>query len=191
MITKENYALLVVDMQQVAFDGKVTPAIPNGSKLLNSVSTLINVCRDRSVQVIHLQTCGFPGQPYAKDVHGWEIHPDVAPLPNELTLFKTGPSGFENPELHKGLQAAGTNGVIVCGIWSEGCVAMTCQSALELNYQVCLAANGHSTVRETEVEASVVVLQENEKLIQQNARAIDIADIARELASAPEVGTRN
>ena len=62
-MNKENYALLVIDMQLVAFDGKITPPIAHGSQLLCKVSTLIENCRSEDIPVIYLQTCALSGRP--------------------------------------------------------------------------------------------------------------------------------
>ena len=174
---REKCALLVVDMQLVAFDGKITQPIPNGPQLLNKVSSLIEACRSTKTPVIFFQTCAISGQPYARDTHGWEIHPQVAPQPEDKVFFKVGPSCFENPKLHDFLTEIGKAEVIVCGIWSEGCVAFTCGSALELGYEVWLAADGHSTVRNSLADAAAVVTEQNDRLMQKNVRVLDTNDM--------------
>ena len=78
-MNSKKCALLVIDMQLVAFDGKITPAIPNGGELLGTVLELIRSCRSARVPVVYVQTSALSGQPYAKDRHGWEIHPQIAP----------------------------------------------------------------------------------------------------------------
>ncbi len=179
----KQIALLVIDMQLVAFDGKITPPVSNGSQLLNTIATLIEGCRAMTIPIVFLQTCATPGQPYARDAHGWEIHPQVAPKPDEKVFHKVGPSGFENPELHEFLQEIGTNEVIVCGIWSEGCVAYTCESALESGYDVTLAANGHSTVRNTQADAAIVITEQNNRLRRKNASVLETNDILERVSS--------
>ena len=181
---KEKYALLVIDMQQVAFDGKITPPIINGPKLLNKVAALIDTCRSTHTPIIFLQTCAFSGQPYAKDAHGWEIHPQVVPLPEEKIVFKVGPSGFENPDLHALLCEIGAHSVIACGCWSEGCVAITCQSAVELDYDVYLAGDGHSTVRSTLADTAAIIAEQNELLRQNKVTIVDVEEIQALLKTA-------
>ena len=119
----------------------------------------------------------MPGQPYAEDTHGWEIHPEVAPLDDENIFHKVGPSAFENPGVDEYLKARNVSEVIVCGIWSEGCVAFTCESALDHGYNVCLIADGHTTVRETEAAASEVVQTQNERFRQAGARVVATAAV--------------
>jgi len=154
---KEKYVLLVIDMQLVAFDGKITPSIINGAELLDKVSELIGICRTENVPIIFLQTCAFSGQAYSKDVHGWEIHEKVFPKPNDKVVFKVNSSGFDNTILHDVLTEIGADSIITCGIWSEYCVTATSESALKLNYLVCVAADGHGTVSKDKVEANRVV----------------------------------
>jgi hypothetical protein len=52
---KTSYALRVIDMQLVAFGGKTTPPIIDGSQPLDKVSSLIDVCRAEDIPVIYLQ----------------------------------------------------------------------------------------------------------------------------------------
>ncbi len=181
---KEKYALLVIDMQLVAFDGKITPPIVNGPQLLDNVAALIDTCRSNNIPVIFLQTCALSGQPYARDVHGWEIHPEVTPHTDEHILFKVGPSGFENPDLHKVLREIGASGVIICGIWSEGCVAFTCESAFELGYDVYLAADGHGTVRNTIEDAVAVISDQTEQIAQKKATVMEIKLLQENLSKS-------
>jgi nicotinamidase-related amidase len=131
--------------------------------------------------VIYTQTRALSGQPYATDVHGWEIHPEVAPRTDECIVFKVGPSGFENPELENILTKLDVGSVIVCGIWSEGCVAFTCESALELGYDVYLAADAHGTVRNSDTEAAIVIAEQNDKLGQSNILVLKTRDIEAHL----------
>ena len=183
----QHCALLVIDMQLVAFDGTITPPIRNASPLLSNVATLIGACRSAQIPVLFVQTCAPAGRPYARDVHGWEIHPHVAPKPGERVFFKVGPSGFENPKLHEHLSAMDVNDVLVCGIWSEGCVAYTCRSAIELGYGVCLAADGHSTVRDSDADAAAVVVQQNDALRQQHAGVLATEEILAQLSASTDL----
>ncbi len=174
----ETLALLVIDIQQVAFDGKVTAPITNGPDILAKISTLIDACRQADTPVIYVQTCAPSGRPYAKDVHGWNIHPQVAPAAGEAVIFKVGPSGFESKELEGKLARLGTTTLIVCGIWTEGCVSITCRGALKRGFGVCLAADGHSTVRDNVADASAIVAEQHELLSQRGAEIANIKTLA-------------
>lgn len=172
---------MVIDVQLVAFDGKITPPISDGAKLLNNIEVLISSCRERSVPVIYLQTSALSGHPYAKDTHGWEIHPQVAPVLGEQVFSKMGPDGFENPALHAHLQDLAAEGIIACGTWSDGCVLSTCSSAIENGYSVTLAADAHGTCREFDDEAVAVVEQVNSDMLAKQASVICIEEIEKAL----------
>ncbi len=181
---KSTRALLVIDMQLVAFDGKITPPITNGSQLLENVSSLIAICRTTRIPIVFIQTCALSGQPYAKDTHGWEIHPEISPQPQDRTVYKRNSSGFDETDLHQVLTKIGVNAVVICGIWSDFCVANTSISALELGYDVYVAADAHGTVSNSEQEANNVVSQQNDHLSKLSAHVSKIADLSEELAKS-------
>ncbi len=180
---KEKYSLLVIDMQLVAFDGKITPPIVKGSQLLAKVSNLIDICRAEGIPIVFLQTCALSGQPYAQNAHGWEIHATVSPKLDDRIVYKVNSSGFDDTNLRDVLVEIGANAVITCGIWSEFCITATSESALELGFKVCVAADAHGTVSDSEQEAAHVVARQNEYLAQRNALVVDIDEITKMLVS--------
>jgi nicotinamidase-related amidase len=179
---KTSYALLVIDMQLVAFDGKITPPIVDGSQLLDKVSDLIDVCRADDIPVVYLQTCALSGQPYARDTHGWEIHPRLLQRTEDRIVEKVSSSGFDDTKLQETLVDLGVEGIIVCGIWSEFCVTATSKAALEIGFEVCVAADGHGTVSGNEADVVSVNSRQNSYLAGKGARVVDIKDIRANLA---------
>lgn len=161
---RSTCALLVIDMQRVAFDGKVTPAIAGGQQLLRSVSRLIGLCRDDRIHIVYVQTCAVAGQPYARDVHGWEIHPRVAPHEGDHVVYKRHSSGFDGTDLENVLSELGVRTLLVCGIWSEFCVANTSIDARKLGFEVFVAADAHGTVAVDYEAAKETVAQQNWRL---------------------------
>ena len=159
-----NAALLVIDMQEVAFDGRVTPPIVDGDSLLRTVARLIEGWRAANRPIVYVQTSAAPGQPYARDVHGWRIHPDVAPVGDDIVVTKRHSSGFDGTDLAGVLERLGVTGVITCGIWSQFCVANTSRDAAGLGLNVWVAADGHGTVAPTAAEAARIVSGTNAQL---------------------------
>lgn len=171
---KSPFALLVIDMQLVAFDGKITPAITNGDRVLEQVLETIRIARSKSLPIIFVQTCPLDGQPYAKDNHGWEIHPSILVMPEDRVVFKLGCSGFDNTDLEQVLRELEIEGVITCGIWSEYCVTETSLSALKLGFDVCLVEDAHGTVASTESEATETTAKQNAFVLQNKAKVISV-----------------
>ena len=169
----KSTTLLVIDMQLCAFDGQITPPIVGADTVLENTAKLIEGCRARDIAILFLQTKAISGQPYAKDMHGWEIHSRMGKLPSDTVVYKRNSSGFDDTNLHEVLSATGVEQLIMCGVWSEFCLANTVKSALDLNYQVCVAAQAHGTVAESEAKAEQVVQQQNLALAKAGAIVLE------------------
>ena len=178
---KSDAALLVIDMQLCAFDGKITPPIFEGDKILNIVGTLIDDCRTFGLPIIFIQTCAVSGRPYAKDSHGWEIHPELKKKPTDPVIYKTQSSAFEDTKLVSALSELGISKLITCGIWSEYCLANTSLDALNLDYSVTVVADAHSTVADTNIGAMQTVAEQNDRLAKNGARLLNASEIIQAL----------
>lgn len=162
-------ALLVIDMQLVGFDGKITPAIAQGDQLLLKVRQLINAARRAKAAIFYVQHCGWSGQPFAKDMHGWQIHPDIAPEKSDVVVEKTHSSAFEQTQLQQLLASKGIVNLITCGTQSEHCLSNTSLSGLDNGYKVYVASDAHGTVSTEADHAADVVLRQNNLLAQKGA----------------------
>lgn len=177
-------ALLVIDMQLVAFDGQVTPPIQDGTHVLNRAAELVAACRAAGLHIVYVQTCAMPGQPYAQDTHGWEIHPLLAPRPEDATVYKVHSNGFEDTDLADVLAALKVRGLITCGIWSEYCLARTSLAAIERGFNVHVAADAHGTVANDRQTALDTAAQQNKLLEQSNAKVSTVSQLQALLAES-------
>ncbi|MEO0424171.1 MAG: isochorismatase family cysteine hydrolase [Pseudomonadota bacterium] len=177
--------LVVVDMQLVAFDGKITPPINRGQSVLDNTVRLLQVYRAAGAGILYLQTCAMPGRPYSKDQHGWELHPVLAVRDDEPVVYKLGSSGFEGTDLHTVLGEMGAQRLVVCGIWSQHCVANTAFDAAELGYAVCVAKDAHGTVDADDGAADAVVRAQNEGFLARSFEVLDTAEIEAQLSQQP------
>ncbi len=185
---KSASALLVIDMQLVAFDGAVTPPIVDGAQLLESVARLIDGCRKHGIAVVYVQTSAAPGQPYAADVHGWEIHPRISPRGGDPVVAKRASSAFDGTSLTRVLRGPGIEELLVCGIWSEHCVANTTIDAVQLGFRVVVVGDGHGTVASTVGEARRIVDEQNRRLSQAGASLSTVNELLNR-AAAPGPGS--
>lgn len=177
-------AVLVIDMQLVAFDGEVTPPIVDGDRVLAAVKTLIDAARAASSNIVFVQTSALSGRPYARDVHGWHIHPELNQQPTDSVVFKQHSSGFDGTNLQEVLVALEIDTLIACGIWREHCVTNTAADALALGYRVVVAADAHGTVAATAAAASTVVEQCNVRLAQQGGCIMPVSELSIALGAA-------
>ncbi len=172
--------LMVIDMQLCAFDGKITPPICEGQAVLENTAKLINQCRNARIPIVYIQTCAVSGRPYAKDAHGWEIHPLLTPRDGDLTFYKQWSSAFDRTDLAEQLQKLGVSQIIACGIWSEYCLANTAMDAAELGIDVCIAADAHGTVAADDGAAQEIVRAQNDRLAGQAMQVLPVAKIANQ-----------
>ena len=143
-------ALVLVDLQRdfLSRAGLVPPEEP----LVGRVAALLGEWRKLGLPVFHVQTVIHPDGTdrmphWLRDDH-WEcvagtpgvLPPlSLAPLPGETVVNKPFFSGFGNPDLHTGLQAAGADELVVAGIYLHGCVRSTVLDAYERGYTVWVA----------------------------------------------------
>ena len=134
-------ALLVIDIQQGLFE-KSTP-IYHKEAFLAAVSGLIGRARQAEVPVVFIQhsndTFLIKGSP------GWQLHPQIQPLPGEAIVHKRHASAFEGTTLEAVLESSQVGALVICGLVTHGCVKATCQDALQRGYRVTLAQDGHSS----------------------------------------------
>lgn len=179
--TNSSHALLVIDMQLVAFDGEVIPPVSDGTRLLADVSKLVRLCRRQGMPIVYAQTSAAPGHPYARDVHGWEIHPRLEPQPDDRVVLKPRSSAFDDTDLADVLRDLGVTTIITCGVWSEFCVTNTSLDATRLGYRVLVAADAHGTVASSVAAARSVVERQNHRLSKQGLTVLTIDDLTRDL----------
>jgi nicotinamidase-related amidase len=117
-------------------------------------------------------------------MHGWEIHPSIAPEQEDRIVYKRNSSGFDDTDLHPVLLELGVESVITCGIWSEFCVTNTSMAAIDLGLEVHIAADAHGTVSNTDAQASDVISRQNDYLKRHQARVAAVEDLRTALELA-------
>jgi len=165
-----NTALLVIDVQWGLFRQKIH--IYQSEQLLDNINTLVRHAHKAGAPVVYVQHSGERilqlGTP------GWELHPRLNPLSEDLHIDKTRGSAFENTPLGEMLEARQVGTVVVCGLVTHGCVRATAQGALDLGYQVIVAADAHSSFSK---DAAKLIKQWNGKLAEAGAVVRPVAEI--------------
>jgi maleamate amidohydrolase len=77
-----------------------------------------------------------------QDLDANEIVSDIAPMPQDIVIFKQKPSGFFGTNMASYLTLLGCDSVIVTGTTTSGCVRATVLDAFSLNYRVAVAEDG-------------------------------------------------
>ena len=155
-------AFLVVDTQ-VNMLNEGMPVF-QGDRILDTIAALLTRARAQDVTVIYLRNDGGPGEPDERGTHGWEIHPVVAPMVNEVIIDKTSPDGFENTTLEEELEKRGIKTLVIAGMQTELCVFETSRRAAQLGHEVIVVEDGHTTFDFEEMTASEAIDKYNAEL---------------------------
>jgi nicotinamidase-related amidase len=155
-------ALVLVDVQQGMFD--LPSPLHRGEEVVQRIAGLLGRARREGVPVVHIQHDGGPGHVLSKDSTGWPQHPLVAPRVGEMVVEKHHSSAFHGTDLHRRLQEAGIDRLVVAGMQTEMCVDSACRGAAALDYRVVLVADCHTTFDTPVIGADLIIAHHNRLL---------------------------
>lgn len=162
-------ALLVIDAQYGIFMRKHMDgvAVYNEDTFLRNIASLCEKARAKGIPVIYTQHVYHNFPPMAKDQPYWQIHPEIAPLANDIVIEKEHADAFWNTGLDSLLHDLGVTNLIITGIQTEYCVDTTCRRALSLGYRATLVSDGHSTLDTEFLPAEKIIAHHNSVLATQ------------------------
>jgi nicotinamidase-related amidase len=150
----DGTVLLVMDVQQgIVEHGGADPGY------LDRLAGAVTAARAAGIRVIYV-TIGFrPGHPeisasnrtfaaaaaagsFVEGSPGTEIHPAVAPGPDDLQVTKRRVSAFTGSDLDVVLRGLGARTLVLTGIATSGVVLSTLRQAADLDYQLAVLSDG-------------------------------------------------
>ncbi len=138
---RPNSALLVIDVQNdVVADAFDREAV------IDNINTLVGQARQEGAPVIWVQ---HDDADLPAETDGWQIVPELEPAPDETIIRKSLRSSFDNTPLDEHLVKLDVGRLVVTGAQTDFCVRWTLHGALERGYDTVLAADGHTTDRES------------------------------------------
>lgn len=175
-------ALIIIDMQTCAFDGRLCPPIDQSTKLLENIATLAAKARAYEIPLIYLQHRALEGPLFAEGTAGWKIHEVLAPQAVDTIVSKHLSNGFEDTKLDDELKRMEISTLVTCGIQSEFCVRNTSFGALDRGYSVSVAADGHGTLPTNTQSAAEIVAEQNKLLKERGASVLNTGDLVESFA---------
>lgn len=153
-------ALLIIDLQIGSFSmGK---SIHKSEALLQNVQFLISSARMEGIPIFFTIHNGKKGTPIEQGKSGWNLHPDIQLLEENVIIEKDYPDAFQQTNFQEELTKRGVKRIIIAGIQSEVCVDATCRSASSKGYEVILIEDAHSTYDTTILKAPQIINHHNQ-----------------------------
>lgn len=141
-----NRALLVIDVQNEYFTGKLPVTYPSGN--LDMIVEAMNTASLQGVPVIVVQhTQPQADSPiFRKGSSEWELHPEITKRPHDLLIEKNLPGSFTNTELEDWLRNKGIDTVAISGYMTQVCCDTTARQAAHLGFGVEFLSDATGTL---------------------------------------------
>jgi nicotinamidase-related amidase len=154
-LAPKTSALLVMDFQTGIVDS--VPAADRDA-LLGRTAALIDAARRAGAMVAYVIVGFRPGYPEVSAAHptfgairgsgrfvlgsaGTEIHPAVAPKPDEVIVTKHRVNAFAGTDLAMVLRANGIGTLVLAGVATSGVVLSTLRQAADDDYRIVVVAD--------------------------------------------------
>ena len=183
-------ALLVMDVQR----GIVERFADDDPGYLGRLGAAITAARAAQVPVIYVTISFRPGHPeisasnatfaaiadsgrFVSGSPATQIHPAVAPMPQDLIVIKRRVSAFTGSDLQVVLSGLGAQTLVLTGIATSGVVLSTLRQAADLDYRLIVLADA---CLDADAEVHRVL---TEKVFPRQAAVRTVAQWAASLAS--------
>jgi nicotinamidase-related amidase len=140
-----SIAVIVVDLQEAMFDGKALPPVHDAAGLERRALALLSWARCSDIKVAFIQHDGEPGHLLAPGAPGWPLRASLNRQDNEPIFSKSDGNAFDNGKLLEWIKALDVSKIILLGVQTDQCVALTHAGALEHGLSIVVVADGHST----------------------------------------------
>lgn len=139
-------ALLVIDVQNEYFFGKLPVSYPPGS--LGNILKVMDVAAvsQTPVAVIRHAAKSETSPVFRKGSPEWELHPDVEKRHRDVLIEKNWPDSFTETKLEEWLKGNGIDTLTVCGYMTQMCCDTTARRAFHLGYGVEFLADATGTL---------------------------------------------
>jgi nicotinamidase-related amidase len=143
--TKANEALLVIDVQNEYFTGRLPVTFPQGS--LNNILRAMDHAAGVGMLVAVIQHSAAMDSPiFRKGSEGWKLHPEIEFRKRDILMEKSLPGSFTGTGLEKWLREAGVGRVAICGYMAQMCCDTTARQAFHLGFAVDFLSDAIGTL---------------------------------------------
>jgi nicotinamidase-related amidase len=139
-------ALLVIDVQNEYFFGKLPVSYPLGS--LNNILRAMDAAASNRIPVAVIQHAAkSDASPvFRRGTPEWKLHPDIANRHRDVLIEKNWPDSFHETNLEEWLKNNGIDTLAVCGYMTQMCCDTTARRAFHLGYTVEFLSDATGTL---------------------------------------------
>ena len=147
-------ALLVMDVQR-----RIVDRFEQSADYLARIGQAIDAARDTGVPVIYVVVTFRPGHPeisarnrifsaiagtpgFGAADEATQVHPDIAPEPEDIIVAKRRVSAFAGSDLDVVLRSLGVHSLVLTGIATSGVVLSTLRQAADLDFELTVLSDG-------------------------------------------------
>lgn len=143
---KVKQALLVIDVQNEYFTGRMPLVYPPGS--LENVLRAMDAAIENEIPVIVVQhTAPQPDSSvFIKGTDGWSLHPEVKKRSNSMVIEKHLPGSFTGTDLDAWLKSRDIDTIVIAGYMTHMCCDTTARQAMHLGYAVRFLSDATGTL---------------------------------------------
>lgn len=155
-----NTALIVIDLQKGIVNGNFIHPI---GEIVGRTRALIDVFHAKKLPVVLVNVAGRPPgrteqgpRTGASFAEGWtDLLPELDRQPDDIVVTKRSWGAFATTDLESQLKARGVTQVVVTGVVTSGGVEATARQAWEQGFNVTLAIDAMTDVREEAHQYSI------------------------------------
>ena len=139
-------ALLVIDVQNEYFSGKLKVTYPDPNKSLDNIIKVMDYAKENNMIIIVVQHTATSGDTFFKDSNVCEVHPKILEKYYDYHIEKTKPSSFYKTNLEEILKKENIEGVIISGYMTQMCCDTTAREAFHMGYSVEFLSDATGTI---------------------------------------------
>ncbi|HXG93908.1 MAG TPA: cysteine hydrolase family protein [Blastocatellia bacterium] len=152
-------ALLVIDVQNEYFTGRLPVSYPSGS--LDQILKAMDAAIEQSIPVVVIQHAA--PQPdslvFRRGSPEWQLHESIANRQRDLLIEKNLPGSFTNTPLESWLRENGIDTVTISGYMTQMCCDTTARQAVHRGFAVEFLSDATGTLAFTN-DAGAVTAEE-------------------------------
>ena len=137
-------ALLVIDVQNEYFTGKLKVTYPSDS--LDNILNVMDYAKANNMIIIIVQHTAFSGETFVKGSNEWEMHAEILKKHYDYHIEKTKPSSFHKTNLEEILRKENIEGVVISGYMTQMCCDTTAREAFHKGYAVEFLSDATGTI---------------------------------------------